>query len=313
MCSFGNSFKGWCCLSLFAFVEPFFAMCSFEVFARGVSLQRTGEGSVVARASDVSGRWYRLEWSLDFRNWEIARDTFAWPSEVVICRPGVEFAFYRSIQIRKPEPPYTLAVIGDSTAAGILTNPNVSGWAEALIPLVGEDARFIMAAEPGLSSKTFFGSNRRSILKRAEPLVVLIQLGQIDEFTRFPEVKGTSLEEYDNNLRGIVSLVRQWDGTPILVTPLPSSEFAPDGNLIPYLGERSRVMRRIGDEMGVYVLDLHQRVSELYLDATPGELALWSIFDGYHLSVPGAKIIAKLTVDALPLHISQLLFGSRAR
>ena len=164
-----------------------------------------------------------------------------------------------------------------------------------------------MAGTPGLSSKSFLGSFQELTLERTEPQVVLIQLGQIDEFTGSIEEKATTLDEYRDNLMQIILFVRAWGGTPILVSPLPSRERIED-EFVPYLVERSDVVRSLEHELGVYVVDLNRLVRDLYSRTNPADIEGLGHGDFYHLSVKGAEQVARIVLAALPIHLRDLLF-----
>jgi lysophospholipase L1-like esterase len=265
-------------------------------------------GGPVVRSPESPGDWFRLERTTDLQTWEIGRDSVAWPTEVIASRRGVDFEFYRFLPLSVPEPPYFIGILGDSTAVGIQRFPLARGWAQELSAFTEDETRFVMAGDPGLSTKSFFGSFRERMLTTTTPIVVLIQLGQIDEFNGQPELKSTTINEYRENLKSIVSMVRGWDGMPILVSPLPARLFEEDGRLVPYLVERSAAVREVGEEVGAYVVDLHQLTSNLYLSGTDVEVSNWGYGDDYHLSVAGAEEVAKLVLSALPPHIKNRFF-----
>ncbi len=260
-------------------------------------------------AADAS-EWFRLEHTIDFSEWHPTRDSIAQQTEITIDPSRSIARYYRLIPVDRPEAPFTIGVVGDSTAVGIQTVPLVGGWAQGLSRFAREETRFVMAGVPGLSSKSFFGSFREHMLTTTTPTVVMIQLGQVDEFNSQPEIKSTTLVEYQENLSAMVDFVREWGGVPMLVTPLPSREFVSEGVLKPYLVERSVAMRELAAEIGVYVIDLHRLVSELYVNGSQEELKSWGFGDDYHLSIPGSVAVAELVLAALPPHIGDLMFES---
>lgn len=266
-----------------------------------------GEGPVI-RPPESSEEWFRLERTTDFQTWEIGRDSVAWPTEIASYREGIAFEFYRFLPLSIPEPPYSIGMVGDSTAVGIQRFPLARGWAQELSAFTQDETRFVMAGDPGLSTKSFFGSFRERMLTTTTPIVVLVQLGQIDEFNGQPELKSTTIDEYRANLESIVSLIRGWNGTPILVSPLPARLFEEDGSLVPYLVERSVAVREVGDKVGAYVVDLHQLTSDLYINGSDIEVKNWGFGDDYHLSVAGAERVAKLVLSALPPHLKNQFF-----
>ena len=280
----------------------------YEPQTQVLDLGVSQDNRLILRAPETAPTWFRLEQTSRFEGWVPLRDSFAWPTALSLDHRQTAFRFYQLIPVPIPEPPYTIGVVGDSTAVGIERFPRVGGWAQRLSTFAREDTRFVMAGEPGLSTKSFFGSFRERMLTTTTPTLVMVQLGQIDEFNGQPEVKSTTLAEYRDHLMAMIEMIRGWGGIPMLVTPLPSREFSADGVLAPYLVERSAEMRSLGEEAGVWVIDLHQLVSDLYLAATPEDLDHWGYADHYHLSIPGSLAVAELALQALPSHLSQLLF-----
>ncbi len=270
--------------------------------------------SVSLTFPDTRGAWTRIEQSRDLRDWKIAAEPLF---EVTSFHPhtdGQPARFYRFTQFPAPSPPYTVGVIGDSTAAGVIHGAEVisGGWAEGLKVHAGLDTRILNAGQAGLSSKSFlFGrQDRLNILTRTEPEFVLIQFGQIDEFSKPEEDKFTTIAEYRQNLFSIVELVRSWNGAPILVTPLPWRVFTEEGEISSTLRERSETMLEVARETGSFSVDLHQILAQHYQSISGEEIRAMSAVDQYHLSEAGAEIGAGLLVEALPVHLRSLLFNA---
>lgn len=279
-----------------------------DLIAQNGGITFDPENGIVIRPPQDSKEWFRVERTRDFDSWEVARDSVVWPIGIGVERLGIEVEFYRFIPVAIPEPPYTIGIVGDSTAVGIQRFPLVGGWGQGLSKFTQEEARMLMAGEPGLSTKSFFGSFRERMLTTVLPAVVLVQLGQIDEFNGQPEIKSTTLDEYRENLSSIVSFIRGWGGIPILVSPLSARLFEDDGSITPYLSERSAAVSEVGEDTGAYVIDLNRLTSDLYSSGTQSDLVHWGHGDFYHLSVPGSVVVAKLVLNALPSHLRNLLF-----
>ena len=279
--------------------------------ARAASLTISGASSdqISLQITDDADQWYRIETSIDLQEWRIAMESWGPNTDLQLSLTPEQAVIFRAVNIPIPEPPYRLAITGDSTAVGIAGQAeHTLGWGQPLVNHLHPDARMMIAGEPGLSTKTFFTTRWPGNLERAQPHVVLIQLGQLDEYSRAIEIKRTSFAEYRDNLAGIVHFVRSWNGIPVLVTPLPWRDFQPDGTLDPHLEERSETMRSTARELGVALIDLHSLVAEEYRSRPWDELALWSYKDLYHMSIEGAKEVAKIAIRELPPHLRKLLF-----
>ncbi len=290
-----------------------------------VSVRLTERDGPMLQLSGPADRWLRLEWSADLGTWQIALDSIVPPMTIPAVRPEQGAAFYRTAALTEPEPPYVFAVIGDSTAAGDFPEqdpPRVHGWGDGLIPFAdfedSETTVLMTTAEPAISSKSFFISPRNhvDVLNRIKPEAVLIQLGQIDEFTPFLELKKTTLPEYRVNLGRIVDIIRGYGGVPLLVTPLPfrENEYWRSGQQISAddvsrLSARAEVVRSLALEKGVWLIDLYRIVGDHYRSVTLEELAALGAFDAHHLSLHGSEVVADLAIGALPDHFQRLFFG----
>jgi len=262
----------------------------------------------------VQGAWTKLERSADLLSWSTHTDPLFELTEFRIDPTESNVGFFRFTQYPAPSPPYTVAVVGDSTAAGVIHGAEIvsGGWAEGMRFYAGPDTRILNAGEPGLSSKSFLGDRRQllNILIRTTPEFVFIQFGQIDEFSKSEELRSTTIEEYQENLSTIVELVREWNGIPILVTPLPWRRFNPDGSISSVLRNRSDAILEVAQKTGALAIDFHAILSSYYPTITSDELKSISAVDQYHFSVKGAEVGAGLLIKALPQHIRTLLFDS---
>lgn len=137
----------------------------------------------------------------------------------------------RNFSINEAVHPVTLHLIGDSTCAvGNLTTTNYRGW--------GQIARFFLDgslvtvnnhAVGGRSTKTFRSEgdwdSARAQFRAGD--IVALQFGHNDENT---DERGTTPEEYYNNLSAYVDEIRSCGAVPVLLTPILRRLF--NGNVV---------------------------------------------------------------------------------
>ncbi len=103
--------------------------CSFcESFAERVRLELSSPDHLIIGPPEDASTWFRLERTGDLEEWLTMRDTISWPTKVSIDPRTITTQFYRIVSVATPEPPFTIGVIGDSTAVGIQGFPLVDGW-----------------------------------------------------------------------------------------------------------------------------------------------------------------------------------------
>ncbi len=310
-------------------IRPLLCLCcavaAMAVQAAELGMYVRQDGGIGLRIPEAGGQWLLLERSVDPaspESWRIFRDSAAGPHLLPLPEPLSSQAFFRARPVPAPQGPFTVAVIGDSTAAGDFPDqvpPRVFGWAYSL-PGFAEEAGttiHLTTAEPAISTKTFFTSPLRHerVLGLIRPQMTLVQLGQIDEFTPLVALKATTLEEYRTNLGRIVDLLRGLDCAPVLVTLLPFREGGSWNNGDPVTQDeiarqlaRTLVVREVARDKGVWLVDLYQMLGDLFRSLPPEERDALGAFDAHHLSRPGADLVADMAIDALPPHFRELFF-----
>lgn len=101
------------------------------------------------------------------------------------------------------------------------------GWGAGIYGYFKPNATVISYAMPWTSTRVFLESAEYENMLTIEPDYVLIQSGFIDGGTD-PERMTTS-EQYVENLRTIVNVVRGFGGVPIMVTLHAARNFNADG------------------------------------------------------------------------------------
>ncbi|HEV2148383.1 MAG TPA: rhamnogalacturonan acetylesterase [Longimicrobiaceae bacterium] len=215
-----------------------------------------------------------------------------------------------------PEPPVTVYLTGDSTAAPkrVHRRPE-TGWGEALQQYFDPDrVRVENHARNGRSTRTFIEEGRwQAVLDRLRPGdYVLVQFGHNDAS---PEKKDryTPPADYRANLVRFVAEARAKQAHPVLLTPVRRRRFDASGALVDTHGEYPDLVRAVAAEHGVPLIDAHRASAEvltrygaegsrkLFLHLAPGESANYpkGLEDNTHSSPLGAEVMAALVVEGI--------------
>lgn len=217
---------------------------------------------------------------------------------------------------------FTIYLIGDSTMANKdLKGGNPErGWGFVLPGFFSEEVRIENHAKNGRSTKSFIDEGRweKVISQVREGDYVFIQFGHND--AKADEKRHTDPgTTFDDNLRRFVNETRSQGGIPVLFNSIVRRNFVND-TLTDTHGAYRDVPRQIAEEMNVPFIDhnalTHEWVASLGDEASrkyfmwiePNTLACCpdGKQDNTHLNVQGAKIVARMAVNALVEEIPQL-------
>ena len=194
-------------------------------------------------------------------------------------------------------------LIGDSMTA------DCCGWGQGMYGYFKPNATVVNYAMAWSSTKAFLRSAEMDKMLVVEPDYVLIQYGFVDGGTD-PD-RSTTLDEFADNLRTIVKMVRGFNGVPILVTLHAARVWDDNGKVIPAWQDRNAVTRQVAAELQTPLIDLNQLSMELLneLGETGSDfMELWA-GDNMHLSPLGGQVVAQLVVNALPDNLGPYLTG----
>ncbi|VXC01555.1 rhamnogalacturonan acetylesterase [Arthrobacter sp. 9AX] len=219
-----------------------------------------------------------------------------------------------------------ILLAGDSTVANCPTAEYpMSGWGARLPPHTYTWAAVHNFAKGGASTESFRdeGLWGRLIGEAGDGDLVLIQFGHNDQ--KKPHLAART--GYAANLRTMVADVRDLGGLPVLCTPVERRHFldrpSSDAVLEESLEDYPEVVRELGLELAVPVIDLSSWTSGLYLRLgpegskdlfchfEPGEHAHWpaGLTDNTHFSQHGAALVA----EHVAAQLGALGFGPRHR
>jgi len=207
-----------------------------------------------------------------------------------------------------------ILLAGDSTVANCPTHEYpMSGWGAQLAPHVYRRAAVHNFAKGGASTGSFREEGLWTALlaEAGEGDLVLIQFGHNDQKKQHLAAR----TGYAANLRTMVGEVRALGAAPVLCTSVerrhfrdaPSSSAGMGDVLEESLEDYPEVVRELGLELGVPVIDLNAWTRELYVRLgregsvalfchfAPGEHAYWpdGLADNTHFSHEGAAVVAE--------------------
>jgi len=285
----------------------------FVVQSQELSISLVSPNEVMLDVAAAPEMGYRIEKSVDWEEWHGVSDHWAESRSITLpTKPG-EQAFFRLNLWELPYDPIKIALIGDSTIVDFaFFDGTFGGWGEALHTYFGLDVRVANIAIAGQSTKTYLESQWQiNNLLNVRPEFVLLQFGMIDEHSAEPE-KLTAMEEYEANLESLVNLIRGFDGSPILVTPVTKRKFGPDGKVVPWLDERSETMRQLADRLQCHLIDLNQMSKTLFNELGDEASEHLTTDDRLHFYAEGAGLLAGLVAGKIPAFLKPYLDPDRA-
>ena len=213
-----------------------------------------------------------------------------------------------------------ILLAGDSTVANCPTHEYpMSGWGAQLALHVYRRAAVHNFAKGGASTGSFREEGLWTALlaEAGEGDLVLIQFGHNDQKKQHLAAR----TGYAANLRTMVGEVRALGAAPVLCTSVerrhfrdaPSSSAGMGDVLEESLEDYPEVVRELGLELGVPVIDLNAWTRELYVRLgregsvalfchfAPGEHAYWpdGLADNTHFSQEGAAVVAERVAAGL--------------
>lgn len=204
-----------------------------------------------------------------------------------------------------------ILLAGDSTVAACPSYEYpMSGWGALLAPETYWWGAVHNFAKGGATTESFReeGLWHQLLNQTVAGDVVLIQFGHNDQKREHLAAR----TGYSDNLRRMVAEVREKGGVPILCTSVERRHFLA-GALQATLGEYPAVVRELGSELGLDVIDLNQwtrtlyeelgeeKSKELFFHFAPGAHAHWAggLEDNTHFHQKGATMIAGYVAEQL--------------
>jgi len=211
-------------------------------------------------------------------------------------------------------PAVNIWLAGDSTMQPYDTSRTPQrGWGQELSCFFDDDVIIKNKARGGRSTKTFMNEGLwKQIIDSVNPGDwVFIQFGHNDHSSK-PE-RHTSPEQYQENLRKMVTDVLEKKAHPVLLTPIAMRTFDRNGQYYDGHGSYPDKVRKLAEIMHIPIIDLDKLFGEsisrlgdersklFFMNFGPG---IYPSFpngddDNTHLREPGARYVALLTVKEI--------------
>lgn len=173
-----------------------------------------------------------------------------------------------SLAFLLPTKKTTVFLIGDSTCANkpLEDNPE-RGWGQLLPNYFTDEVSIQNHAVNGRSTKSFINEHRwDTVMSRMqEGDCVMIQFGHNDEKLDKAEVGAPAHTIYKENLIRFINDARSKGATPVLITPVMRRSFDSTGKFVDSHGDYPAVVKEVGTQMNVAVIDLHKSSEALIL------------------------------------------------
>ena len=294
---------------------PLFCMALFvdATLGQSLSIVRKSGGEFLIEATAPPEFRYVLQGSRNLHLWVDIIDEVRGKASYLFESGGVSKRVFRLSPWTPPPDPIIVVLLGDSTVADFETNSRVtSGWGQGIYGYFKPSVRVVNLAVPCQSTKVFLTSIQKTHLQAIKPGFVLVQFGSIDATGCGADAEGyfrTTLQEYAENLKIIIGIIREFNGTPILVTPPVPWQFDAKAKVGRTLPDRCAVIREVGIELQTPVIDLNQLTADLFDELGRDRSAYIpaSSSDVGHYSKKGAEVVAGLVVNALPSALGPFL------
>ena len=268
--------------------------------AQSVTIHPDGTNKLSIEATSALNLGYRLQSSTDGSTWQDLSDQASGTFSYSVDPAQDHLQFFRLRTFPIVDTPITVVLVGDSTVADFTANEShFYGWGQGMYDHMKSNVQLINLATPAQSSLSFLTSVEHDNMILIHPDFVLVQFGMMDTWEQ--DGLYTSLTNYEADLKSIVQTIRDFQGTPILVTP-PTPGYFNGNSIIPYLQDRSAVVRKVSQELQTYLIDLNQLTADFFtqLGPTQSNLLTWSDTDRTHFTLAGSKAVATLVVNAFP-------------
>lgn len=285
------------------------ALFADAALGQSLSIINKGESGFWIEAAAPPDTRYVLQASGNMDLWVDIHDEVWSQLSYRFDSAGVTKRFFRLTPWTPPAPTITIVLIGDSTVADFISNSSLfNGWGQGIYGYFKPNVRVVNLAYPGYSTKVFLASAEMTTMLKIKPDFVLEQFGLADAY--HPTSAETTLQEYADNLKTIVQMIRGFNGTPILITPPALRFFDDKGKVSQGYWDRSAVVKNVATELQTPIIDLNQLSTDLFNELGPsGSAYIYWDTEIQHYSDKGAQVIAGLVVNALPDSLGPYLVG----
>ena len=283
------------------------ALTASAALGQSLSIVKEGASNYWVEASAPPNNPHALRASDNLHLWVDIHDEVQGQYSYRFHGSRVAQRYFRLTPSTPPSPPIRVMLLGDSMTS------DCCGWGQGISDYFKPNATVINYAMSWTSTKVFLRSAELDKMLVVKPDYVLIQYGFMDQGSDLVD-SYTTLEEFAENLRTIVKMVRGFNGVPILVTLHSARVWDANGKVIPTWQDRNAVTKQVASELQTPLIDLNQLTFDLFNELGPS-CQEWMRLQGFvpedvmHLSLAGAQFVARLVVNALPDSLGPYLVG----
>ena len=191
------------------------ALLTTAALGQSLSVNRKSASEYGIEAAVPPNGRYVLQASGNLRLWVDLKDTVAGQLSYLFDTAGVSNRYFRLAPWTPSAPDITVALIGDSTVADLVSDGgSFCGWGQGIYAYFKSNVHVVNLAWLGLSTKWFLGSEQFTKMLAIRPDYVLVQFGKVDDEVPSTNPMAVSFQEYADNLRSIVQTIRGFNGTP---------------------------------------------------------------------------------------------------
>lgn len=271
------------------------------VIGQSLSIRKV-DARYLIEANAPADNPHSLQASENLHLWVDIQEQVQQPYSLALENPRDSARYYRFTPTVEA-PPIRVVLIGDSMTA------DCCGWGAGIYTYFKPNATVVNYSQPWTSTKVFLQSAEMEKMLLVKPNYVLIQFawsdGGID-----PD-RGTSPDEFAENLRTIVRTVRGFNGIPILITLHAARAWDAQANLIPTDHPYNLQTKAVAAEFNAPLIDLYQITRALFTELGPTGVGFmeWAPGDVMHSSPLGAVYISRALTHALPDALGPYLTG----
>jgi lysophospholipase L1-like esterase len=273
----------------------FLFLCALAVsaaFGQSLSIKKV-DSQYSIEASAPADRPGTLQATEDFRLWVDVTNNVSDPVSSLLKYSHVSSRFFRLVPAAPEPSPVRIVAIGDSLISDAM------GWGGGIYGYLNKNATFINYAWPGYDSRGAVQWHLAA-LQLVKPDYVFFELGATDMAHEITE------EQFEENLRTIITTIRGWNGVPIAVTYHCHRRFDAAGNLAVWDLPYNPIVRKVATEMNIPLVDLHKILGELYQKLGPSGSEFMKYIspdfpnDTIHFSPLGGVWVSQMALKTLP-------------
>jgi len=280
--------------------------CVTAAFGQSLSITKKPDNNYWIEASAPADTPSTLQASENLHLWVDINSAVPEQFSFEFDNTNVTTRFIRLTPTPPEAPPIRIVTLGDSMVA------DCCGWGPGMANFFKPNANVINYAQAWTSTKVFLQSEELDKMLLIKPDYVVMEFGYSD-YTPDPD-RGSTAQEFADNLRQIIQIVHGFNGVPILLTLHADRQWDANGKLILSEPPYNAITRQVAAEQHVPLIDLYKLSVDLFtkLGQSGCQFMIWDTSnpaDGMHVSRAGAVYVSQLIAKSLPDNLGPYLLG----